>query len=61
MRVTFVADFDFNPAAFKGRVTVSYRAGTTASVTRECAAAAKAAKAIAVDKTDTPRTSEAAA
>lgn len=34
--VTFTEDFDFSPAARKGLVTLAYRAGTTANVTREC-------------------------
>jgi hypothetical protein len=37
MWVRFVGDFDFSPAAYKGRVTLSYKAGTKANVTRECA------------------------
>lgn len=35
--VSFTSDFDFSPAAKKGHVTVAYKAGTTANVTRECA------------------------
>jgi hypothetical protein len=38
--VRFVGDFDFSPAAFKGRVTLAYKAGTEANVIRECAALA---------------------
>lgn len=34
--VTFTDDFDFSPAARKGMVTVAYKAGITANVTREC-------------------------
>lgn len=35
--VSFDSDFDFSPEAKKGHVTVAYKAGTTANVTRECA------------------------
>lgn len=42
-RVRFTADFDFDPDAFDGRVTIAYRAGQEKTVTRECAAKAKAA------------------
>lgn len=35
--VTFVADFDFSPAARKGRVTIAYKSGMTTNVTTECA------------------------
>jgi len=41
--VTFTADFDFSPAARKGTVTLAYKAGTTANVTRECLEQAVAA------------------
>lgn len=48
MWVRFTQPYDFNPAAFGGRVTIAYRPGTV-SVTRECGlaaiAAGKAAKA----------------
>lgn len=37
MWVRFTADLDFSPAARKGWVTLAYKAGTTANVTRECA------------------------
>jgi hypothetical protein len=48
MWVRFTADFDFSPAAFGGRSTIAYKAGMELNVTRECAAAAKAAgKAVA--------------
>jgi hypothetical protein len=40
--VTFSANFDWTPPADR-RVTKAYRAGTTENVTRDCAAAAKAA------------------
>lgn len=43
MKVTFTADFDFNPEALGGRVTVAYRQGETHTVTRECADKAIAA------------------
>lgn len=36
-RVRFLADFDFSPAAKGGRVTVAYKTGVVANVTRECA------------------------
>ena len=38
----FLARFDFSPTAMRGRVTISYKAGTVANVTRECRAAAVA-------------------
>lgn len=41
-RVRFLADFDFSPAARGGRVTIAYRAGVVANVTRECLALARA-------------------
>lgn len=54
--VRFTADFDFSPAALGGRVTLAYRAGTTVTVTTECATAAIAAgKAV---KASPPRRSE---
>ncbi len=37
MWVKFTGDFDFSPAARKGRVTIAYQAGTVKNVTRECA------------------------
>ena len=37
MWLSFTADFDFSPAARRGRVTIAYKAGTVANVTRECA------------------------
>jgi len=45
MWVRFERDFDFAPAALKGRSTVAYKAGTVQNVTRECAEAAKKADA----------------
>ena len=36
MWVRFARDFDFSPAAHGGRVTIAYKAGTVANVTREC-------------------------
>lgn len=49
--VRFLADFDFSPAALKGRSTTAYKAGMVENVTRECVAqaiaAGKAAKAVA--------------
>lgn len=41
--ITFVEDFDYSPPAHSGRVTLAYRAGTTATVTRDCADMAIAA------------------
>lgn len=41
--VRFLADFDFSPAALKGRSTTAYKAGMVQNVTRECAAQALAA------------------
>ena len=38
--VTFSHDFDFYPAARKGRVAVAYKAGMKVNVTRECVTAA---------------------
>jgi hypothetical protein len=38
---TFTKDFDFRPSG-EHRVTVSYKAGMTTQVTRECAARAAA-------------------
>lgn len=40
MKVTFERDFDYSPSAFNGLVTIAYKAGTTATVKRECAEAA---------------------
>jgi hypothetical protein len=37
MKVTFTADFDFEPSALNGLVTIAYRQGGTYVVTRECA------------------------
>lgn len=45
MWVRFLADYDFSPSARNGNVTLAYRAGTIANVTRECFDLAKAAKA----------------
>ncbi len=42
--IKFTEDFDFSPAARNGRVTLAYKAGTTANVTRECLEQALAAK-----------------
>lgn len=48
MWVRFEKDFDFNPKAMNGRVTIAYKAGMKLNVTRECAdkavAAGRAAK-----------------
>lgn len=41
--VLFSADFDFDPDALGGRVSIAYKAGQRKTVTRECAAKAKAA------------------
>lgn len=43
MWVRFAADFDWNPPQFNGRVTMAFKTGTVANVTRACAAAAMAA------------------
>lgn len=43
--VVFLRDFDFDPDAFAGRVTIAYKAGTEENITRECLAKAKAASA----------------
>lgn len=51
MKVRFLEDYDFNPAAHGGRVTLAYKAGTEDNVTRECAEGAIAAgKAVALDQ-----------
>lgn len=42
-RLVFVRDFNWHPPAHGGRVTVRFRAGAEYRVTRECAAAARAA------------------
>lgn len=44
MWVRFTADFDFSPAARRGMVTLAYKQGTVANVTRECARLAIAAE-----------------
>jgi flavoprotein len=45
--VTFTADFDWRPPAFKRRVVLAYKSGTTELVKRDCATAAiSAGKAI---------------
>lgn len=47
--VRFTAPFDFSPAKMGGLVTIAYLDGMERNVTRECAAAAKAAgKAVAI-------------
>jgi hypothetical protein len=43
VRVRFLADVDFSPGAYRGRVTVAYRAGWSGLVNDACAAAALAA------------------
>lgn len=43
MKVTFSRDFDFSPPAFKGAVTVAYKAGQTYTLPRDHADAAIAA------------------
>jgi hypothetical protein len=43
MKFQFTKDFDFSPPAYRGMVTTSFKAGTTATVTHECAEAAAAA------------------
>jgi hypothetical protein len=43
MWLSFTADYDFSPEAKAGRVTLAYKAGMTANVTRECADKAIAA------------------
>lgn len=45
--VRFLDDFDFDPDARGGRVSIAYKAGQEANVTRECAA-----KAFAVGKAE---------
>lgn len=53
MWVRFMADFDFSPAARRGMVTLAYKQGTVANVTRECASLAIAAgKAVREVNTD---------
>jgi hypothetical protein len=42
-RVCFLADFDFSPRIYRGRVTVAYRKGWSGLVNDECAEAALAA------------------
>lgn len=42
MKFTFTRDFDWSPPALRGTVTTAYKAGTTETVTHECAAAAEA-------------------
>ena len=49
MWVTFAKDFDFSPASLRGRVTIAYKAGMRAKVTRECVDAACAADALTRD------------
>ena len=46
VRVTFAADFDYSPSAYRGGVTIAYLAGQERSVTRECAEAAVKAGAL---------------
>jgi hypothetical protein len=41
--VRFLANFDFEPDARGGRVSLAYKAGQEVNVTRECAAKAIAA------------------
>lgn len=49
--VRFLADFDFSPDAFGGRVTMAFKAGMVENVTRECATAAFAAsRAVRADR-----------
>lgn len=55
--ITFERDFDFSPVAHRGRVTLAYKAGTTANVTRACADQALAAG--AARPTNRPRRSSA--
>lgn len=43
MRIRFLADFDWSPPEFGGRVTMAYRKGSEETVTRDCGAAAVAA------------------
>lgn len=43
MWVRFTRDFDFDPPARGGLVTLAYKGGTVVNVTRECARLAKAA------------------
>jgi hypothetical protein len=44
--VRFTADFDFSPVPLRGHVTIAYKAGMSANVTRGCAEhAVSAAKA----------------
>lgn len=40
--IRFTRDFDYSPPEKGGRVTIAYRAGTVANVTRACADAAMA-------------------
>lgn len=42
-KVTFLEDYDYNPAALKGALTTAYKAGKTETVNKECADAAIAA------------------
>ncbi len=43
MWMKFSRDFDFEPAAHGGRLTLAYKAGAVENVTRECAKKAKEA------------------
>lgn len=57
MWVRFTSDYDFSPAALKGRVTIAYKAGMVENVTAACATLAVAAeKAV---RTTSPRAKEA--
>lgn len=40
MKVTFLRDFDYSPPAFKGAVTIAYKAGHTYTLPHDHAAAA---------------------
>lgn len=46
--VEFTKDFDFSPSARNGRVTMAYKAGTVANVTRECFQVGQSAGALKV-------------
>jgi hypothetical protein len=55
-RVIFTRNFDFNPRAYGGRVTLAFKAGMRVSVTRECKQAALESGAIENDTDQSRKT-----
>jgi hypothetical protein len=51
-KVTFIKDYNWDPVEFGGRVTVYFAEGTSRTVTRECAEAAKKAGVLKEGKQD---------